>query len=1219
MTTPIALTGTGVRRTVASLLAISTVGLAFGQQTTPPATSGTPKQDEAIVLTPFVVDVSKDKGYYAENTLAGSRIRTNLADLAASITVVTKQQMEDTAALDINDVFKYEANTEGSSTYTPSVTDRGTAKDTLAGYSFGNNGDTTTNAQSNRIRGLSAPDAAINNYSSNSRIPLDSYNTQSIEISRGPNSLLFGLGSASGVVNQNAAQAVLNRNSNSVQLRADQNGSFRGSLSFNRALIEDKLAIFGAILYDDRQFERKPSYDKYRREYAAITYKPFKNTTIRAFAEGYKNDANRPNFLTPRDQVTPWLQSGRPVYDPVTRKVTILDSGKELGPYVTSTLSPGYDPVTNRVLGASALTTIANTNPLFVPGIAFDDISRPLRRIDTSGNSIDYFLRSNVFYRPAQTNPETALPSAATLGWVANDPRFLNADKMWSASTNVPQPIATIDGKNYTYGTYNWAGVTNKSIYDWTKYNTLHTNFATIKAANYNVEFEQQILPNLFFNAGWFRQDIDEVDNYTVNQLQGATLSVDTNKNLMNGSPNPYFGLPYISEGAGGGLDTFRAPETDDNYRALLAYDLDLTKKDGWMKWLGHHKLIGGFAEQDVIKAVERWRDNFVDGDTDGKLRFVQNLTLANQNASLNSAIMRKYYMANPGDPQGIVTHSIGSYGNKGYDAPYASQVEVWNYNNNTYQKDQVVEEGLFSQAGSFRTQRQVVSKQISLQSYLWEDRLITTLGWRHDAYRARITTSGALTDINGKVYEQGFNQDRLYTNGFTGRIDYDRVMNRWTRWDKLDGSTKTLGGVLRPFKDWNFVKNMHEGSIAAEFLQGLSFYYNESDNFNPPATYQTDYFFKPLPKPTGKGKDFGIGFNILKNKLVARINWYETESLNERTSAASTLLTRLIYSDTTTGIPWASAVQRIRNGIASGKTLQQIISVQNWNTDAVNNVSDEANQRKIYELIQLPYRYYDGVSQGATQDSKSKGTELQLTYNPIPNWTMKLTGSKSSASYANVAPQYDLWLAERLPKWTTSAAPEIPDFVDPNGGRRYSLSKFWTGYGYSSVAQIENLDGNTSAEAYFNNVVVSQVALAKALEGANSPLERKYHASFLTNYQFTEGRLKGFSSGGSLRWESKAAIGFYGKVGDPKQPTVINLADVTRPIYDGGNTYADVWFAYSRKIANDKVRMKIQLNINNVNESGRLMPIQVNFDGKPWAYRIIDPRQYVLTTTFDF
>jgi len=46
---------------------------------------------------------------------------------------------------------------------------------------------------------------------------------------------------------------------------------------------------------------------------------------------------------------------------------------------------------------------------------------------------------------------------------------------------------------------------------------------------------------------------------------------------------------------------------------------------------------------------------------------------------------------------------------------------------------------------------------------------------------------------------------------------------------------------------------------------------------------------------------------------------------------------------------------------------------------------------------------------------------------------------------------------------------------------------------------------------------------------------------------------------------------------------------------------------------------MKIQLNINNVFESGSLRPVGVNYDGSPYSFRIIDPRQFVLTTTFDF
>ena len=43
-----------------------------------------------------------------------------------------------------------------------------------------------------------------------------------------------------------------------------------------------------------------------------------------------------------------------------------------------------------------------------------------------------------------------------------------------------------------------------------------------------------------------------------------------------------------------------------------------------------------------------------------------------------------------------------------------------------------------------------------------------------------------------------------------------------------------------------------------------------------------------------------------------------------------------------------------------------------------------------------------------------------------------------------------------------------------------------------------------------------------------------------------------------------------------------------------------------------------MQLNVRNVFENGRLQPVAVNPDGRPYAYRIIDPRQFIISTSFD-
>src|SRR5689334_14523325 len=107
--TPHKLPSNRVRRYLAPLLALSVALPVFAQVANPPPEEKPAEQKPAesdkdkkdlLTLSPFVVKTTKDSGYFAENTLAGSRLNSNLADLAASITVVTKQQMEDTASLD---------------------------------------------------------------------------------------------------------------------------------------------------------------------------------------------------------------------------------------------------------------------------------------------------------------------------------------------------------------------------------------------------------------------------------------------------------------------------------------------------------------------------------------------------------------------------------------------------------------------------------------------------------------------------------------------------------------------------------------------------------------------------------------------------------------------------------------------------------------------------------------------------------------------------------------------------------------------------------------------------------------------------------------------------------------------------------------------------------------------------------------------------------------
>lgn len=1214
-------------------------------------------QDDVVVMSPFVVSGEKDQGYYAENTLAGSRMNTNLADLAPSISVVTKQQLEDTASIDINDVFRYEINTEGSLTYTPYVQSLRSdgVTDLNAGTSVAG-GVVQTNATANRVRGLGVPSSALNYFPAISQIPMDAYNVEMLEISRGPNSMLFGMGSPAGIVNQTTAKAALNRRTTRLTLRLDNYGSNRAALNFNLPLFEDKLALYGALLYEDRSFARKPSYDKTRRQYGALTYKPFAKTTFRANFERFTNDNRRPNSITPRDFVTEWRSAGMPVYDPNNKLITKLGTGQVIGPYILDTASPyannvrayiesrpnfnpalwnaaktTYNGVT--IFGEAALTTTTST--LYVPGITWTNQARTIRRI-ANGQLVDWFQPlGNQQYRTAwgtATNPTAnadLFPTKANIWanpvWSDIHNRYFTSSNAWSQT-----------GSNV--GNYKYPGVTSKSVYDYTELNVNQMNYGRDSNNNFNFELEQQLTSDLYLNAAWFRQDFNSLSNYVVGQLNVATLNVDTNLALPNGSPNPYFGKVYVED-----IDPDMADsaEQHEHSRVMLAYTPDFTRKDGWMKWLGRHQILGLWSKQNSMVSYIRKRLNYVGAGSDaGKFRYFNN---QNNNADgtptgwnyQSTSLRHMYYLAGPTDPSGAAVRSSGPW-NAGR---YTGNIQVYNYATSAFENISMTTDYIDRSETTGRNARQIESLSAGMTNYLWRDRLITTLGIRSDDYRARSTTTGAINrqglskgdptadkNLAGVVVPAGqpvpiapaMTNQQMWVNGV---FQTQTVFNRWNRWDELSGKTKTVGGVFKPFKNWQSIESRADaGSFIAEFLRDFGVSYNKSDNFNAPATAQVDAFGAPLPKPTGTGEDYGIQFSVFDGKLFTRLTWFKASNENERMNAG-TAISRLTGNlDTNLFRVWARTIAMINMGMdPTSATFGQNLSAND----------EAAVQAAAATIWQQSYTYYTDVgSIGATRNAEAKGVELQINYNPTRNWTMKLTAGKQDTKYSKVLTEFTAWYNHRKPVWDNAKAATylLPQYQNratytTSGGRPVDLTNFWTSYGYADEARLDDAFGNTNVQRYYDNVVAPQATLARDLDGQSAPGQRKNRFSFLTNYVFENDRLKGWSVGGSQRWEDKAVIGYLGKSSGANltNPLFMDVSDVTKPVYDSDNWYTDLWVSYSRKVFNGKVGMKIQLNVNDVFENGGLKATAVNYDGSPYSFRIVDPRTYVLTTTFDF
>lgn len=263
--------------------------------------------DDVYTLSPFEISTTENEGYRANSTLAGSRINTNLKDVAAAISIVTEDFIDDVGAVDLNDILVYMANTESTKNYTN------------AGEK-GNSDNVANNPQrQNRVRGLGAADLTRDYFRSiGGDLGIDSYNIERVTINRGPNSILYGLGNPNGVINYRTKSAYLGNNAYEVSFRIGSNEDVRGSFDFNRVLVEDKLAVRLLGMKSDRGYQQQPSYFKDNRINLSLIYKPFENTTLKVNVEKIKQDQNNPNTITPLDHVTEWKNQGRPVWDPTT-------------------------------------------------------------------------------------------------------------------------------------------------------------------------------------------------------------------------------------------------------------------------------------------------------------------------------------------------------------------------------------------------------------------------------------------------------------------------------------------------------------------------------------------------------------------------------------------------------------------------------------------------------------------------------------------------------------------------------------------------------------------------------------------------------------------------------------------------------------------------------------------------------------------------------------
>ncbi|HRP04379.1 MAG TPA: TonB-dependent receptor plug domain-containing protein [Opitutaceae bacterium] len=1059
------------------------------------------KTQDVIELSPFIV-VEDNNGYLASTAMSGTRINSRIEDLGASISVVTKQQLLDTAAVDINDVFQTEIGTEGTGQYTDQTIDgQGRVIDNVQASPY----------TANRIRGLASANITIDGFTSTTRIPFDAYNLDSVEISRGPNSSLSGLGDSGGTVNLNQSRANLGRESTQVTLRGDDWGGFRTSLDVNRPVLANKLALRVSTLYDSNGFRRKPSEDVQKRVYAAFTYKPFSRTSISGSYESFRQFRRTPNASTPTDMVSDWLAAGRPTWDPITSTVRI--NGVSVGTFVNQ----------------------GTENTLLPRGLGRDSFFDNMPSVFIDNGEVVYFTNNRL---QANGAPTTA--------------NFTGGIRLMTTYSDVARFRNATSGQAFPLD--NLVGISNKEVYDYGSINAVATNWNRDTASLYKLQLEQKLFSSPMHQAyaqvAWRMEDSESFNKNILNET--TNIYIDVNERLLDGTPNPFFLRPYVNTIQ----RTFNnTPIINDTGRAQLNYTLDLRQADNrWLSKLGRHQILGYTEVARKTSDTYQYREVVTDN--------VPWINQANRYNSSHATITDRYYI---GDAVRVGSSGVVDYAppkndnlvGGTHDFRYASNVTGSNV---TWTNIPLtIDDEAFG--GANRRKEVNNTRGAILQSSFWKDQIVTTVGWREDKQRYRTTLGGFPIDS-----ATGFGTSNL---------------NSYGTWTYRSGVTTTYQGVIRPFKELRSARDWRASGgargLLGELLGGFQLHYSYADSFRPTSP-SVSLFGEPFDSPHGVGRDWGFSVRTSDNKFVARISWYKTTQYDAPISNNFPVI--VLRNSFELG---NNGLENFARGVISGRP-------------AFSNATEDQIKSEIAKFTGTPEGYYDSIRAPANvtdiNDQMSKGMEIELNYNPSRSLSFRFTAAQTKAIDLTLIDATQRFIDERLPIWTT---------IKNDAGQRW-WDQVTTGPG--------------SPAALYNVQIIPNLLRMRANLGKPRTQNKEWTWSGIASYRFTSGKLEGLSIGSSIRWADKSSIGYEGIFGSDG---VVRELDYNKPVYDPARASYDFFARYNLRFFGDKVRARLQLNVRDAFANRGLRATSWNPEGYPATFRILDGRQWILTTTLDF
>ncbi|MDQ8181022.1 TonB-dependent receptor plug domain-containing protein [Pelagicoccus sp. SDUM812005] len=1240
---------------------------------------GSEEDDPIFELSPFEVKGDEDVGYMATSSLAGSRLNTELRDIAAAVQAITPEFMKDIGATDLQKLLVYTTNTEVAGIegnfYGGDTWDKGHARDMLV-----------EPHRTTRIRGLNSADITRDFFPTD--IPIDWYSLNRVDISRGPNSILFGLGSPAGLINNTLKTPLMSQDERSVELRFDSYGSIRGVVDLNKTIIEDELSVRVVALNDEAKFRQRGTFNNDRRIYAALRWQPSFGdgifTQFDANGEWGQINANRPMAAPPADFLTNWY--GATDRNLVTNDEYWTDPGdaEGLSGFGAHEAIYGAQSIGGQVWDDHPVSFFADPTSGAI-GLAGGPDAMVLRGWNNvnGGGWGSYVGLTNPNWELGNGNHEKnqaayyAGNPAVTA--IIDDYESLTGQNfrgfgqgMWPTQMIIDGPIAELARES------NLVGPNKSEFNDFETFNLVATQTYLDGRVGWNFAYNDQSYRSGYTNA--------------MEGLWGGNIiSVDINESLRGGEGNnPNVGRLFtIGEGRGGIYEKRR-----ENWRATVFGEVaadDFFDSDSVLSTvLGKHTFTGVASSQkydyfDRSFAMYRWDEQFSEEQAWSRpgyatwrgIHYLSDSILGTTSMDQITGLEGVSTVQDPALNQSVLAFGFNDEGGREWAQ---SDFGLLNYQTDL---DKLYD-------GASEGYDVTDSKVFVWQGDLLNGALVPIFGWREDEYEARRKPSPTRIEEDGVMVEYG--RDAVYNNV----LPYS---DNWVYNDER--STPILAKAQR--RSWSVA--LHGEELLDLFGRelpkgmGLTLLYNDSSSFRP-SEVATDVYARQEANPSGNTKDVSVLVSAMDNKFSLRVTKYKTTQENTTFVGDAPAFNRnkAILGRAMDGMMWEigphwGGLPETDEAAANRWQPTPEWVVNNWmfgegNYDAsIANTPLPADWRDNPDIMSQPLRIRSSalpdspnyVAQGdmnpdltlpyvappltaeevayrsewyrARSDAEwsrpvdptfwdamnferieaAWGGFWELTAWQVPSTSRNLNNLVSEGiEYELTANPVENWRltfnaskaeavrSNVLSSWDEYIANSMDMWFD--GG--YELydepgMDYWSIQGFYDIPETPGNQLGTGGRlgTSYGSEILAKYYQAKATESQMVNELREWHFNLISNYSFKDGKFKGLGIGGAYRWMDESNLGYYPKY-DAEANAWVN--DLSKPIKGSSEDYFDAWVSYETNIGGDKT-WSIQLNVYDLFADDELIPVRANPDGTIAQVRIPGETRWSISNTIRF